>query len=124
MNSELPSLSQKLSEQRIEQAEILLGNKIIRKILAYALFLLGANRSSISSYLEMPSGSIRSLILAINKRGFAGLEDQRTKVSTFKPIIITDKHVLPIHLTIEDSGSVVNFNASPHISQGVSVNGF
>jgi hypothetical protein len=58
----------------------------------YALFLLGVNRSVISSALNIPQGSIRSLVLAMKNRGLAGFEDQRTKSSSFNP------H-LPEHLT-------------------------
>lgn len=86
MNCETLSFSHKLSTQRLSQAKSLLGKKIVQKILAYALFLLGASRSAISSFLGMPPGSIRSVILSINNRGLAGLEDQRTKKSSFKPI--------------------------------------
>lgn len=85
MNCESLSFSQKLSEQRISQAEALLSKKIVRKILAYALFLLGVNRSSISASLNMAPGSIRSLVLAMKLRGLAGFEDQRSKTSSFKP---------------------------------------
>ena len=85
MNCEILSFSQKLSEQRISQAEALLGRKIVKKILAYALFLLGVSRNTISSFLNMPQGSIRSLVLAINSRGLAGFEEQRIKASSFNP---------------------------------------
>ena len=85
MNCKALSFSPKLSDQRLKQAEALFGRKIVSKLLAYTLFLLGVNRSAISSNLNIPQGSIRSLILAIKNRGLAGFEDQRTKTSSFKP---------------------------------------
>jgi len=88
MNCDTLSFSQKLSVQRISQAENLLGRKIVQKVLAYALFLLGVNRSTISAFLNIPPGSMRYLILAINRLGLAGLEDQRTKASSFKPPLV------------------------------------
>jgi hypothetical protein len=84
MNCEILSFSKKLSQQRIAQAEAILDRKVVQKILAYALFLLGVDRTTISSFLNMPPGSIRSLILAMNNRGLAGFEDQRAKASSFK----------------------------------------
>lgn len=84
MNCEILSFSKKLSQQRISQAETILGTKVVRKILAYALFLLGVDRTTISSFLNTPPGSIRSLILAMKNRGLAGFEDQRAKASSFK----------------------------------------
>jgi hypothetical protein len=107
MNCESLSFSQKLSEQRISQAETLLGKKIIRKILAYALFLLGVNRSSISTFLNMAPGSIRSLVLAMKLRGLAGLEDQRSKTSSFKPP--RPEQIVPT-LEADDSWLKVDFN--------------
>ena len=107
MNCESLSFSQKLSEQRISRAETLLGKKIVRKILAYALFLLGVNRSSVSSFLNMAPGSIRSLVLAIKLRGLAGFEDQRSKTSSFKPP--RPEQIVPT-LEADDSWLKVDFN--------------
>lgn len=85
MNSKNLNFSQKLSEQRIARAQSLIGDKVIRRLLGYALFLLGATRTAIASFLNMPAGSVRSLILAINKQGLPALEDQRSKISSFRP---------------------------------------
>ena len=109
MNCNTLSFSQKLSDQRINQAKTILGRKIVRKLLAYALFLLGVSRSEISSFLKIPSGSIRSLVHAINSRGLAGLEDQRTKASSFKPPFA--KQITPT-LKVQDSWLKVNFEPS------------
>lgn len=107
MNCEILSFSQKLSDQRITQAEGLLGRKVVRKILAYALFLLGVNRSAIASLLNTPPGSVRSFIFAINNRGLTGFEDQRTKTSSFKPPLLGK--IAPT-LELEESFLNVNFN--------------
>lgn len=110
MNFETLKFSQKLSNQRIKQAEKLLGEKVVRKLLIYALFLLGVRRSMIASFLDTPPGSVRSLILAINNRGLAGLEDQRVKTSSFKspqpekivPTLEMDKSFLKVNFNIGD----------------------
>jgi len=107
MNCEMLSFSQKLSDQRLSHAGPLLGRKTVNKILAYALFLLGVNRSTISSALNIPQGSIRSLVLAMKNRGLAGFEDQRTKSSSFKPPL--PEKIKPI-LKTEDSWLKVDFN--------------
>ncbi len=106
MNCEILYFSQKLSDQRISQAEALLGRRIVQKILAYALFLFGVSRNTISSFLNMPPGSIRSLVLSINSRGLAGFEDQRTKTSSFKPPL--PKQITPT-LNVEDFWLKVDF---------------
>jgi hypothetical protein len=85
LNSENLVFSQKLSERRVHQAKDLLGVKVIQKLIGYALFLLGVTRSNISSYLDMAPGTLRSLILAVNKNGLSAFEDRRSKTSTFLP---------------------------------------
>lgn len=85
MNGERLSFSKVLSDQRIRQAEAVLGKRTVQRLLAYALFLLGVNRSELASFVDMPPGSVRSLVLAVNNRGLKGFEDQRTKTSSFKP---------------------------------------
>lgn len=107
MNCAILSFSQKLSDQRINRAEALLGRKVVRKILAYALFLLGVSRSAIASFLNTPPGSVQSLILAINNRGLSGFEDQRIKTSSFKPPL--PEKIAPA-LEVEESFLRVNFN--------------
>ncbi len=107
INCEKLSYSEKLSSQRIAKAEVFMGNKVVTKIVAFALFLLGANKTTIASTINMPIGSLKSLILSINKRGLAGIEDQRRKTSTFKPI----KYVSKITTTLmpENSGLSIKF---------------
>jgi len=90
MNFNALKFQQKLSDNRLEQAKNLFGDKIVLKILAFALFLLGATRSSIASFLNMPSGSIRSLIRSLNYMGLAALEDQRSSRSSFKASLPPD----------------------------------
>jgi len=84
MNSEDLTFSEEFRDRRIDQAEGVLGPKVVRRMLAYSLFLLGATRSAIASFLDMPAGSVRSLVLALHQRGLPALEDQRTKTSSFK----------------------------------------
>ncbi len=85
MNCDNLSFSQKLSAQRITKAEGALGKNIVQKILAFALFLLGVDRSLIASRLEIPPGTVRSLVRSFNNKGLAALFDRRTK--THLPIV-------------------------------------
>ena len=84
MNSENMAFSEGLRRQRMAHAEGLLGAKVVNRMLAYALFLLGATRSVIASFLGMPPGTVRSVVRAMHKTGLPALEDQRSKTSSFK----------------------------------------
>lgn len=85
MNSENLKFSQRLSEKRIEHAKKLLSAKVVQKLIAYTLFLLGASRSNISLSMNMPPGSVRSLILAVHRKGLPAFEDKRSRISAFLP---------------------------------------
>lgn len=101
------SFSEKLSSQRIAKTEAVIGSKVVTKIVAFALFLLGANKNIIASTTNMPIGSLKSLILSINKRGLAGIEDQRRKASTFKSVKSVSK--ITTKLISENSGLNIYF---------------
>lgn len=109
INCERLHFSEKVSSQRIAKAEALIGKKVVTKVLAFALFLLGANKTIIASTINMPLGSLKSLLLSINRRGLAGIEDQRKKTSTFKPF----KTIYDITTTLVSENSGVSINFEP-----------
>ena len=74
-----------LSRKRIQRADTFLGTRIVQKILAFALYLLGAKVNAICSLLEVPEGTFHSLTRALRLRGLAALEDRRSAFSDFKP---------------------------------------
>lgn len=67
------------SEVRIKQASKLFGIPLIKRILAFALYLMGADRKALAQRLELPTGTVYSLLNRISKKGFYGLEDHRRK---------------------------------------------
>ncbi len=85
MNYKLLTFSQELAQQRINKAVTLFGSKIVYKILGYALFLLGMHKPSISLFLNVKEGSLRTLIHALQTQGLTAFEDGRAKTSTFMP---------------------------------------
>jgi len=57
------------SESRIEKASGTLGEAVVKRILAFALFLLGARREDISQHLAIPLGTLFSLLTRIGREG-------------------------------------------------------
>ena len=49
-----------LSQDRTKKAIEFFGANVIKRILCFALYLLGVNRSSIANQLEMPLGTMKS----------------------------------------------------------------
>ena len=85
INGQNISFSNELSQQRMAQAQKVLGAKVINRVICFALFLLGADRRSISDLLKTPAGSIRSIIRAVLHGGLPAFEDRRRSTSIFLP---------------------------------------
>lgn len=111
MDCDSLTFSQEYSGQRIARAEKALGKVLVQKILAFALFLLGVDRTSIASLLSMPAGTVRSLVRSFNNKGIAALFDRRTKTmlpkqqqltSRSEPYIESDDEHLKVSLGNND----------------------
>lgn len=105
---ELPPLSSKASEQRMERAKRILGAQVVARILAVALYLMGANRKALAERLGMPLETIKSLMQRTFRDGLPALEDRRRKGSTFMPHEAAPPS--PIQLRIEDANVIVEFD--------------
>jgi transposase len=79
------SFSSQLSESRMRQAQEFLGAGLIQRLLCFALYLLGLNRSAIGRSLGIPPDTAKSIIKAIKRDGLRAFEDRRLKSSTLMP---------------------------------------
>ena len=77
--------SQELSNDRLLKAKKVFGAKVIYRLLCFALYLLGVDRTSISQSLDIAPGSIRSIIRALFHSGLSAFEDRRHSHSSFLP---------------------------------------
>ena len=74
-----------LSDARIAGANKVLGNKVVKRILSFAFYLLGARRRHIAKLLDMPQDTLKSAINRVLKVGIGAFEDSRKKASSFIP---------------------------------------
>jgi len=80
-NCHLPDLDYSSAHQnnRLSQARDVLGTALVNRIIAFALFLFGANRKEISKYLQVPHDTLLSFYTRVTKLGLSGFEDRRAK---------------------------------------------
>ncbi len=80
-NCHLPDLDYSSTHQnnRLSQARDVLGAALVNRIIAFALFLFGANRKEISKYLQVPHDTLLSFYTRVTKLGLSGFEDRRAK---------------------------------------------
>ncbi len=64
-----PQLSTELSKSRVAQAQQLLGLRVVQRLLAFALYLLGAKRSAIGQALNIPTETVKSMIKTSTETG-------------------------------------------------------
>lgn len=101
------TFSPRLSETRMVRAQESFGVGAIRRLLCFALYLLGLDRSAIGRALGMPADTAKSIIKAVNQNGFAAFEDRRRSVSRFRPPAPVKKP--PVTIREEGRDVVVDF---------------
>jgi hypothetical protein len=85
INCQFLKFSSEFSDQRIASANRTLGAKVVKRIIAFALYLLGARRRHIAELLKMPNDTLKSSIDRVIQHGITTFEDRRQKTSPFLP---------------------------------------
>jgi transposase len=85
INCQSLTFSPQLSESRMAQVQESIGAGLIQRILCFALYLLGLNRSDIGQTLGIPPDTAKSIIKAVKRDGLRAFEDRRMKSSTLLP---------------------------------------
>jgi hypothetical protein len=73
------------AQKRISKANGILGKNVVRWLIGFALFLLGAKRKDVSDLLGTPYETLNSFISRIWKDGAKAFEDRRTSSSSATP---------------------------------------
>jgi len=78
--------SPELAEARMAKAEGIFGRSVLRRILCFALFLLGGNRRAFAQMLGISFESVKTSLRVLHRDGLAAFEDRRRAASTFLPL--------------------------------------
>ncbi len=114
-NCENVNFSPAKAEKRISKANDLLGKNVVRWIIGFALFLLGAKRKAVSQLLGTPYETLNSFIRRIWNDGVKAFEDRRTSCTT--PQTPAERIVCAATAIIEKNEIIVHFpyESSVHI---------
>jgi len=85
LNCHQLSFSQAYSRKRIVLANKIIGFQLVKKIIGYSLYLLGASRKSIAELIEMPCDTFKSFTERVEISGLSAFSDRREKNPTFLP---------------------------------------
>jgi hypothetical protein len=107
------TFSETHADKRVQAAKSALGEGVVRKLLAYALFLMGGRREEIAQHLGLPLGTLLSLLTRITRHGLPALEDRRHTASPFLPPVA---QAPKIEVASGDSGITVDLGAERSVS--------
>ncbi len=79
--------SQIKSQKRMEKAMRVVPYQVLKKILFFALYVLGATLKEISSIIEIPEGSGKTTVNRVMQDGICALEDRRQSVKRSVPVL-------------------------------------
>ena len=80
------TFSPEKSQERTHKALQMFPRKLLMRILAFALYLLGASRKEVAALVEMPEESVKTLLRVVLRDGFPALRDRR--LSAAPPIAV------------------------------------
>jgi hypothetical protein len=106
---DLPQLSYERSQKRLERATGVLGAKVVTRLLAFSLYLLGANRDALAGCLGIRLETLKSLVKRGFSDGLVALEDRRRSLSTFLPRQAPAAELRP-KVSLEPETLVVEFD--------------
>lgn len=101
------------SRNRIEKALQILPELVVKKILFFALYLLGARMNAIALLVDMPEESGKTTISRILKDGIPALRDRRYSAKAYEPQLPPTSSQEPqVSVTTEDGYCVITFKNS------------
>lgn len=90
--------SPKLMHDRMAKAQASFGGAMLKRILAFALFVLGVRRSRIAEALDMPAGTVRSVLRRVFNTRLDGFVDQRAKTDIVRQQTPEAPQALTLHI--------------------------
>ncbi len=107
LNCNQLSFSYSYSQKRIALANKIFGKKLVKRIMGFSLYLLGAGRKSVSEFIEMPYDTFKSFTERVEKNGTFGFRDCREK----NPAVLSDISEMKTEITVSviESFCVIDF---------------
>jgi len=104
--------SEKQSEKRMERARKILPIEILKRILYFSLYLLGAKRKSIADLMGMSEESVKTGISKVMKHGLSGFRDRRKSEEKFIPQPLLPPEKLENTVFVEERFCTVVFGGT------------
>ena len=104
------------SNQRINLFSKVIGEKTVKKIIAFALYLLGASRNSVAEFFEIPYDTFKSFTERIEQRGLSAIFDRRAKRQIFpENKQRTDQTIQKVMVNFQDNYLYINLESGSNL---------
>lgn len=113
MNCQDIMFSQKQSQKRIKKALLVLPSLALKKILFFALYLLGAKLNEIASLVEMPKESGKTTINRVMRDGMPAFHDRRQSAKAYE-LQLPQSQGQQTSAFVEGDGCVITFGDTNH----------
>ncbi len=97
------------SQERLHKALQLFPRKLLMRVLAFALHLLGARRKEVAALVDIPEESVKTLLRVVLRDGFSALRDRR--LSAAPPVAVAPPSQPQISARRDHDGWIVDFGA-------------
>jgi len=111
------NFSETQSRKHLERAYGVLGKTLVNRIIAFALYLLGAKREDICEYLSIPTNTLVSLFTRIFKNGVEGFKDRRLSINSVQPKTRSEK----LFCEITEGGNISIIDGNQSLSLNIPV---
>ena len=105
------AFSPEKSQERVNKVLQVFPRKLLMRILAFALHLLGASRKEVAALVEMPEESVKTLLRVVLRDGFPALHDRR--LSAPPAVVVAPPSPSQITVSQDHEGWIVEFGTHP-----------
>lgn len=95
------------SQERIDKALRIFPQKLLMRVLAFALHLLGAKRKEVAALVGMPEESVKTLLRLVSHDGFPALRDRRCGAAS--SVVVETPSSTALSARCDPDGWVVDF---------------
>jgi hypothetical protein len=103
------SFSQSYSQKRIALANKVLGPQLVKRIIGFALYLLGAGRKSIAEFIDLPYDTFKSFTERVEIGGISAFPDRRRKKPASLPLPVKPEEKTTAKVSVVESCYVIDF---------------
>ena len=116
LNSQELKFSSFYSKKRINHANNILGEKLVKKMIAFVLYLLGVSRQSIADNLKIPYETLKSFTIRIEKEGAPALIDRRYKNAKILESPEPNSHQSEVQISSQDGYMLIDLGNNQKMS--------